>query len=118
MLKIAFFASGSGTNIAAVLDRIGSGDLRVQVQFILSNNSKAGALEKAEKAGIRTYHVSTKTEGSEENVASRMKELLDEHGVELLVLAPMMLALLVLLALLALLALLVLILGRRRTQPS
>jgi len=90
LLSIAFFASGNGTNMSAVMDKISNGDLSARVEFVLSNNSKSGALQKARGAGVRAYHVSGKTEGGDENVPARMIELLKSHRIDLLVLVGYM----------------------------
>lgn len=57
---------------------------------MLSNNSKSGALERANRFGTPTYHVSSLTEPSPEALGLRMASLLREYGVELLVLAGYM----------------------------
>lgn len=55
-----------------------------------SNNSQAGALDRARQAGIPAYHVSVKTEGSEEGVSAKLLELIDQGSLDLLVLAGYM----------------------------
>ena len=67
-----------------------SGDLPAQLVFTVSNNSQAKALERTRNAGALAFHVSSKTEGSEEGVASRLLELIDTHPIDLLVLAGYM----------------------------
>jgi len=90
MLKIAFLASGSGTNFSAVMEKISTGELNVQVEFVLSNNSRSGALQKAQERQVKTFHVSSITEGGEDNVPTKMIELLSLHKIDLLVLAGYM----------------------------
>jgi phosphoribosylglycinamide formyltransferase-1 len=89
-LRYAVLASGGGSNFQALLDRAATGDLSAQAVFVASNNSTAPALDKARAAGIPAYHVSAKTEGSEEGVAARLLALLDEYKSDLLVLAGYM----------------------------
>lgn len=88
--RFAALASGGGSNFQALLDRIASGELKARAAFLACNNSGAGALEKAKGAGVPAFHVSAKTEGSEEGVARRLLALLDEHKPDLLVLAGYM----------------------------
>jgi len=88
--RIAVFASGGGSNLQALIDRIRSGELPVQIAFVLSNNSKSGALEKARACGAAAYHVSAQSEGGEGKAVARMTALLDEHKADLLVLAGYM----------------------------
>jgi phosphoribosylglycinamide formyltransferase-1 len=89
-LRYAVLASGGGSNFQALLDRARAGDLPAQAVFAASNNSSAPALARARDAGIPAYHVSAKTEGSEEGVGARLVALLDEYRPDLLVLAGYM----------------------------
>ncbi len=89
-LRFAVLASGGGSNLQALLDRIRSGDLPAEHVFTVSNNSQAKALERTRNAGALAFHISSKTEGSEEGVVSKLLELIDHHPVDLLVLAGYM----------------------------
>ena len=89
-LRFAALASGGGSNLQAILDKIQSGDLAAVPAFVASNNSQSQALERARRAGIPSFHVSAKTEGSEISAAARIIRLLDEHAPDLLVLAGYM----------------------------
>jgi phosphoribosylglycinamide formyltransferase-1 len=89
-LTYAVLASGGGSNFQALLDRAAAGDLPVAAAFVASNNSASGVMDKARAAGIPAFHVSAKTEGSEEGVAGRLLALLDEYRPDLLVLAGYM----------------------------
>lgn len=89
-LKFAALASGGGSNLQAILDRIRAGQLPARLVFTASNNSAAPVLEKTRAAGAPAYHVSAKTEGSQEGVTARLLTLCDEHGPDVLVLAGYM----------------------------
>ncbi len=89
-LRFAVLASGGGSNLQAILDRISAGDLQANLVFAVSNNSQAQILNRARNAGALTYHVSSRTEGSEEAVASKLLELIEQHPIDLLVLAGYM----------------------------
>ncbi len=53
MLRIAVLVSGGGTNLQAIIDRIGDGRLtNTQIACVISNSRKAYALERAADAGI------------------------------------------------------------------
>lgn len=88
--RIGVFASGGGSNLQALMDRIRSGDLPADLAFVLSNNGKSGALARARAFGAPAYHVSAFTEGSEEAVLARVLRLIDLHAIDLLVLAGYM----------------------------
>ncbi|WP_194851778.1 phosphoribosylglycinamide formyltransferase [Nonlabens antarcticus] len=51
MKKLVLFASGSGSNVQAILDHFTNSD-QIQVSLILSNNPLAGVLERAKKAQV------------------------------------------------------------------
>lgn len=88
--KIAVLCSGGGSNFQALIDRVGTGDLDAEIAWVLSNNGGAQALERARKAGIPAYHVSAKTEGTQEASDARLQALVRDSGITLLVLAGYM----------------------------
>ena len=53
-LKIAVLASGSGSNLQAIIDEIKSGFLPVELALVLSDKLQAYALQRAEAAGVPT----------------------------------------------------------------
>ena len=61
MLKLAVMVSGGGTNLQAIIDAIEDGSVtNAQIVRVVSNSSKAYALERAKKAGIGTVCVTRK----------------------------------------------------------
>lgn len=72
------------------MDRIRSGDLPADLAFVLSNNSKSGALAKARAFGTDALHVSAITEGGEDKAVARMASIVKDSGIDLLVLAGYM----------------------------
>jgi phosphoribosylglycinamide formyltransferase 1 len=88
--SIAILCSGGGSNLQILLEKAQSGDLCGRIGFVAGNNSKAHSLERARKAGVPTYHVSTATEGSSQGVSDRLIALIQEHQVDYLVLAGYM----------------------------
>jgi phosphoribosylglycinamide formyltransferase 1 len=52
--RIAVLASGSGTNLQAILDQLHGGDEGIEVVGVGSDNSDAPALERAHAVGIET----------------------------------------------------------------
>jgi len=52
-VRIAVLASGGGTNLQAIMDACASGRVNGEVSIAVSSLGKAGALERAAKAGIR-----------------------------------------------------------------
>ena len=60
-LRIAVLASGSGTTLQAVIDACEDGTLAGDVVLVISNNSGSGAMARAERHGIPTAHLSSRT---------------------------------------------------------
>ncbi len=86
--KIAVFVSGGGTNLQALIDAADAGKLPSgEIALVLASSPKAFALERAAKAGIPSAVVSAQTEGSQAAAEEKMNALLEENGVELIVLA-------------------------------
>lgn len=93
MIKFGVMASGGGSNFQAILNRIASGDLDARCEFLIANNGSCGAVEKAKAAGIPVYHISGKTHPEVDAYEAALLNVLDEHPVDLLILAGYMKAL-------------------------
>lgn len=90
-IKIAVLVSGGGTNLQALIDAEKSGKIHDGVlSLVVSNKADAYALKRAEKAGIPTAVISKKECGSQEVFEEKIKALLDENGISLIVLAGFM----------------------------
>jgi formyltetrahydrofolate-dependent phosphoribosylglycinamide formyltransferase len=55
-MRIVVMASGSGTNLQAILDAINAGDLAAEVALVISNRRAAYALKRAQEAGVPTLY--------------------------------------------------------------
>ncbi|HHH83982.1 MAG TPA: phosphoribosylglycinamide formyltransferase [Thermoplasmatales archaeon] len=55
MLKVGVLASGSGTNLQAIIDACKEGKINAEVSAVVSDNRDAFALERARKHGIDAY---------------------------------------------------------------
>jgi phosphoribosylglycinamide formyltransferase-1 len=89
-LRLGVLASGSGTNLQAILDKTASGELNAGVAVVISNNSDSFALERARKAGVAAVHWSEKKAGSPERFVQGMMDVLRQFQVDLVVLAGYM----------------------------
>lgn len=90
-VKIAVLVSGGGTNLQALIDSASSGVIKSgEIKLVISNNKDAFALQRAKKAGIDTAVVLKKELGSAAAFEAKIKELLSEYGVEVIVLAGFM----------------------------
>lgn len=89
--KIAVLVSGGGTNLQALIDAQSSGIItKGQIALIISNNANAYALERAAKAGIPSEVVLKKNCGTQTAFENRIKALLTQYHIELIVLAGFM----------------------------
>ncbi|MBR2452725.1 MAG: phosphoribosylglycinamide formyltransferase [Clostridia bacterium] len=88
--KIAVLVSGGGTNLQALIDAQNEGKIKSgEIVLVVSNNSDAFALTRAEKAGIKTAVVSKKELGAQK-FEEKLVEVLTENGIELIILAGFM----------------------------
>jgi phosphoribosylglycinamide formyltransferase-1 len=89
--RIAVLVSGGGTNLQALIDAQKSGVLKSgEIVLVLSNNSIAYALTRAEEAGIEAVCITKKECGSQEAFEEAMLAALKERQIDLIVLAGFM----------------------------
>ena len=89
--KIAVFVSGGGTNLQALIDAEAAGKIPSgEIALVVANNAGAYALERAKKANIATEVVLKKQCGSQEAFETRLMEVLDAHGIDVIILAGFM----------------------------
>ncbi len=89
-VKIAVLVSGGGTNLQALIDAQGKVLCSGQITLVVSNTREAYALERAKKAGIATETIIKKECGGQEGFETKLMEILDAHGIELIILAGFM----------------------------
>ena len=89
--RIAVLVSGGGTNLQALLDAQSSGALHSgEIVLVVSNNSRAYALKRAEAAGVPSAVLTRKGCGGQAEFESALHKLLTENAVDLIVLAGFM----------------------------
>jgi len=88
--RIAVLVSGGGTNLQALIDAQGSVINSGEIKLVIANNAKAYALERAANAGIDTAVVLKKECGSQAGFEQKIKDLLTENNIDLIVLAGFM----------------------------
>ncbi len=89
-LKIAVLASGSGSNLQAIIDEIKSGFLPVELALVLSDKPQAYALQRAEAAGVPTKVLLPADFASREDYDAELVRLLKARGAEAVALAGYM----------------------------
>ena len=91
MTKIAVLVSGGGTNLQALIDAQARGEIKDgKLDFVLSSNLDAYALERAAKAGIETDVLRRRDFADAEQYGAALHEKLTARGIGLIVLAGFM----------------------------
>ena len=90
-MKIAVLASGSGTNLQALIDQIHQDENSgVEIAVVMSDRRKAHALTRAKKAGIPAHVVRVRDFPDRDTFDAEISKILDRCEVELIVLAGFM----------------------------
>ncbi|MGI6012722.1 MAG: phosphoribosylglycinamide formyltransferase [Oscillospiraceae bacterium] len=89
--RIAVLVSGGGTNLQALIDAQENGAIRSgEIVLVVSNNAGAFALERAKKHGIETAALTRAEFPEQAAFEQRLCEILDEKGIDLIILAGFM----------------------------
>ena len=88
--RAAVLVSGGGTNLQALIDASGRGEIpSARIELVISNNPDAYALERARRAGIPTA-VCLRKGRSREAFEAELSALLKKAEIDLIVLAGFM----------------------------
>ena len=91
MKRIAVLVSGGGTNLQALIDAQKSGIIHSgEICLVIANNADAYALTRAANAGIASEVVLKKQLGSQAAFEDKIKELLAQYAIDVIVLAGFM----------------------------
>ena len=83
-LKIACLASGSGTNLQAIIDNIESGKLEAKITAVISNVPESGALERAKKHELSCFLVNNRDFPSREAFDRELAAIIDKQEARLI----------------------------------
>jgi len=90
MMNIAVFASGRGTNFGAIIKAVKSGKVKVNLSLLVCDQSKAGAIARAKRAGIKIALVKREDFTNKKDFQDKIIQHLEENNIELVVLAGFM----------------------------
>jgi phosphoribosylglycinamide formyltransferase-1 len=90
MKRIAVIASGRGSNFQAVVDAIGAGQIPATCAALITDNPKAYAIERAEKAGIPRVVIDYSSFPSREVYERALLSAMQDTKADLFVLAGYM----------------------------
>ena len=89
--KIAVFVSGGGTNLQALIDAERDGIITSgEIVLVVATNEEAYALTRAREAGIEAVVVSKKALGSQQAFERELIRVVEEAGIDIIVLAGFM----------------------------
>jgi phosphoribosylglycinamide formyltransferase 1 len=88
--RIAVLASGSGSNLQAIIDACGAGRIDGAVVHVISDRQDAFALHRAHAAGIATTHLSRRDGESRADYDTRLADVVEAEQADIIVLAGWM----------------------------
>lgn len=88
--RIAIFASGSGSNFQAIVDAVKRRELDVEVALLVCDKPQAKVVQRAYAAGVAAFTFRPKEYASREAYEAEIVRVLEEHEIDLVVLAGYM----------------------------
>ena len=92
-MNFAVFASGNGSNLQAIINSLQKGEIKANLSLVVSNNPKAFALQRAERAGIKTLVLNPNDYLNRQSYDREIIANLKEDNIDFIVLAGYMLIL-------------------------
>ena len=89
-VKLGVLISGEGSNLQAIIDAVGRGELRADIRLVISNKAGAHGLERARRAGISAQFIDHRRFASREEFDRSLVAALNAHQVELVACAGFM----------------------------
>lgn len=89
-MRVAIIASGEGTTLQSIIDAVEAKRLAAVVGLVICNNRDAGALARADAAGIPRMHLSGLTHPDPTQLDDTMCAALLDHRIDVVVLAGYM----------------------------
>lgn len=90
MTRLVVLASGTGTNLQAVLDACADGRLPAGVSAVVSNRAGSGALQRAADAGVPYVHVAPRPGEPRSDYDARLADIVSGFDPDWVVLAGWM----------------------------
>jgi len=90
MTRLVVLASGTGTNLQAILDACADNTLPAEVVAVVSNKAGSGALQRAGAAGVPHVHVPVQADESRSDYDARLADIVSGFDPDWIVLAGWM----------------------------
>ncbi|MBS3810509.1 MAG: phosphoribosylglycinamide formyltransferase [Halanaerobiales bacterium] len=88
MFKLAVLASGRGSNLQSIIDKLHKKEQDISIEVVISNN-KSRALKRALKNNIESYHIDDNNYNKEE-YERKIIDIIEERQINLIILAGYM----------------------------
>ncbi len=89
-LKLGVMASGSGSNLEAIAQAIGRGDLHAEIRVVVYNNPKAGVAERSARLGLPAVLLNHRHYSSREALDQDIVAALHAHDADWVIMAGWM----------------------------
>ena len=89
-MNIAVFASGRGSNFAAIIRAVKKGAIKANLALLICDQPGAGAIGRAKRAGIKVALVKREDFSSKDDFENKIAQYLEENEIDLIVLAGYM----------------------------
>lgn len=89
-IKIAVFASGSGTNFEAIAQAVKTGEIKADLKLLICDKPEAYAIKRAEKLAVPVLKVEPKSFSSKAEFEKELLKELKNDSIDLIILAGYM----------------------------
>lgn len=89
-IRLVVLISGRGSNLQAILDQAGSGELPAEIAAVISNRPGVAGLERAKRAGVPALELDHKNFADRPEFEAALIESIDRHRPDLVILAGFM----------------------------
>ncbi|HEV8606586.1 MAG TPA: phosphoribosylglycinamide formyltransferase [Tepidisphaeraceae bacterium] len=86
-MNLAVLASGSGTTLQNLIDRISSKSLDATIQLVITSRPNIAALDRAAKASILAHVIDRREYSNPSDFSQPIFKLIDDHNIDLICLA-------------------------------
>ncbi|MFA6383969.1 MAG: phosphoribosylglycinamide formyltransferase [Candidatus Omnitrophota bacterium] len=90
MMNIAVFASGTGSNFAAIAREVKQGKLSCGIKLLVCDNPRAKVIDKARKAGVEVFVIDRGAFAEKKDFENAIAARLKKDRIDLIVLAGFM----------------------------
>lgn len=90
MFNLAVLASGRGTNLQSIIDKLHITDQNIEIKCVISNKKEAYALKRAKKFAIPVYLVDENRYNNKEVYEDKLIHIIENNDIDLIVLAGYM----------------------------